>query len=336
MSDVPRRVLRETLSDQLASPSTSECLDVATLAAWFDDSLSRPQRAIAESHASTCAHCQAMLAAMAKTAPPTPARVRWQAQAVRWLLPLAATLAIAVVVWRNIPRDVQSPAPPSVAQPALVAAAPASTAERAGSPNPQFLSRGGVGGGGVRDSKPAKQSPARTKERPVAAAPEEARDVAVSAPAPPSLEAPSAPLQQRLQAPPASVRTLAEAAPSVTLEKTASAQLDIVSPVRDARWRLRAGGIVERSSDGGATWVAQATGVSVTLTAGAAPSPTICWLVGPAGVVLLSTDGRTWQRVSVPEPVNLVSVRASDAANATVAAADGRTFTTADGGKTWR
>src|SRR5215471_12234856 len=103
MSDVPRRVLRETLNDQLAAPSTSECLDVATLAAWFDGSLSRAQRAIAESHASTCARCQAMLAAMAKTAPPAPARVWWQAPAVRWLVPLAATLAIAVVVWRNVP-----------------------------------------------------------------------------------------------------------------------------------------------------------------------------------------------------------------------------------------
>jgi photosystem II stability/assembly factor-like uncharacterized protein len=50
----------------------------------------------------------------------------------------------------------------------------------------------------------------------------------------------------------------------------------------------------------------------------------------------LSTDGRTWQRVAFPESVDLVSIRASDGVNATVTAADGRTFTTTDGGRTWR
>ena len=72
------------------------------------------------------------------------------------------------------------------------------------------------------------------------------------------------------------------------------------------------------------------------LTAGAAPSRDVCWLVGPSGTVVVSTDGRTWQRVPVPEAIDLTAVRASDGLNATVTAVDGRTFTTTDAGKSWR
>jgi len=110
----------------------------------------------------------------------------------------------------------------------------------------------------------------------------------------------------------------------------------IMSPDANIRWRIVRGDGVERSIDGGTTWEIQSTAVPATLTAGAAPSPTICWLVGPGGLVVVSTDGKTWQRVSFPEAIDLTSIRASDAANATVTAIDGRTFTTVDGGKTWR
>ena len=71
------------------------------------------------------------------------------------------------------------------------------------------------------------------------------------------------------------------------------------------------------------------------LTAGAAPEPTVCWVVGRAGTVLVTTDGRTWQPVAFPEPVDLVAVQARDGRAATVITADGRTFRTADGGRTW-
>jgi hypothetical protein len=95
------------------------------------------------------------------------------------------------------------------------------------------------------------------------------------------------------------------------------------------------GNVVQRSIDGGTTWQTQEIGASLPLTAGASPSPSVCWLVGPAGTVLLSTDGRSWQRLAFPETVNLVSVTATDARIATVTANDGRRFTTTDGGLTW-
>jgi len=74
----------------------------------------------------------------------------------------------------------------------------------------------------------------------------------------------------------------------------------------------------------------------VLLTAGAAPSANVCWLVGRAGAVILSTDGRAWRRLTFPEQIDLTAVTAVDARTATVTTADGRRFETADGGRTWR
>jgi photosystem II stability/assembly factor-like uncharacterized protein len=110
----------------------------------------------------------------------------------------------------------------------------------------------------------------------------------------------------------------------------------IVSSNPGSRWRIVPDGAVQRSSDGGSTWQTQQTGVSVTLIAGASPSPSVCWLVGPAGIVLLSADGRSWRRVAFPEETDLVKVEATDDKTATVASLDGRAFTTDDGGVTWK
>jgi photosystem II stability/assembly factor-like uncharacterized protein len=78
------------------------------------------------------------------------------------------------------------------------------------------------------------------------------------------------------------------------------------------------------------------TGVNVALVDGSSPSRTVCWLVGPAGVVVLTTDGgRTWQRLAFPASIDLRSVSATSDKNAEVVAADGRRFSTSDGGRTW-
>jgi Photosynthesis system II assembly factor YCF48 len=102
------------------------------------------------------------------------------------------------------------------------------------------------------------------------------------------------------------------------------------------RWRIVPDGAVERSTDGGSTWLQQQTGAQTKLTAGASPSPSVCWLVGSRGIILLSTDGSTWKHVAFPDPIDLVSVRATDDKTATVTAADGRSFETTDGGTTWK
>jgi len=104
------------------------------------------------------------------------------------------------------------------------------------------------------------------------------------------------------------------------------------------RWRVVAGTRVERTLDAGVTWSALPIkpALKSPLLAGAATSPLNCWLVGREGVVLVTSDGLTFRRVSVPEAVHLTSVTAQDALLATVTAIDGRKFTTIDGGLTWK
>ena len=178
-----------------------------------------------------------------------------------------------------------------------------------------------------------------------AAVPPVARD-AVAAPPPPVAQAPPTAAAEaavpetfaQTPAPAPQARFLGERARA--LAKALDVPVQILSPDPNSRWRIVASG-VELSTwrlpaDGGLTWQPQSTGVATPLTAGSAPSPTVCWLVGAVGLVLISTDGAAWQRASLPEAIDLQSVRASDAANATVTAADGRRFATTDGGKSWR
>jgi Putative zinc-finger len=104
-------MLRETLGNQMVPPpqeGSSGCLDPDRLAAWCDGTLSRRDRAIVESHAATCARCQAMLAAMARTATPAQAPRWWQTSTVRWLVPIATVSALAVAVWVNVPAERQA------------------------------------------------------------------------------------------------------------------------------------------------------------------------------------------------------------------------------------
>jgi photosystem II stability/assembly factor-like uncharacterized protein len=115
----------------------------------------------------------------------------------------------------------------------------------------------------------------------------------------------------------------------------ARAVVDIMSPDPMSRWRIAGGRSVERSSDGGATWQAQQAGATSDLVTGSSPSPTVCWLVGRAGLVLLTIDGRQWRPVAFPVPADLSAVRATDASTAVITTSDGRTFRTSDAGQTW-
>jgi photosystem II stability/assembly factor-like uncharacterized protein len=72
------------------------------------------------------------------------------------------------------------------------------------------------------------------------------------------------------------------------------------------------------------------------LTAGVAPSGSVLWLIGRAGVVLLTNDGANFARVDLPESVDLAAIVAADARTATVTTVDGRRFQTDDGGRSWR
>jgi photosystem II stability/assembly factor-like uncharacterized protein len=106
----------------------------------------------------------------------------------------------------------------------------------------------------------------------------------------------------------------------------------------ETRWRIVAGTRVERTVDDGATWTSLPIEpeLKTPLLAGSATSQSNCWLVGRDGVVLVTHDGRTFRRVSLPDVVHLTGVKATDAMRATVTTVDGRTFSTIDGGLTWK
>jgi hypothetical protein len=109
-----------------------------------------------------------------------------------------------------------------------------------------------------------------------------------------------------------------------------------VAAATASRWRVLASGEVQRSATSDGPWQAVAIDPAVHITTGAAPLPSVCWLIGRGGVVLRTSDAQHFARVPFPEAVDLVLIRAPNGASATVTAADGRMWTTTDEGKTWR
>jgi hypothetical protein len=358
MSDVPARLLRDTLRAAMEPAASSGCIDTETLAAWADGTLRARDRGSIESHASACAHCQALLAAAARietaVSPAVPS-TRWQSSFLNWLVPLAAAAA-AVTFWIAVPaprlkepaplrRVAPAPAPASAVSldaastnpPPKLAPPPVSKDRPLASANAQRRSATVPGTGAAPippPPRPALTDQPRSEDKRAAAELQVSPKV-VAEPAP----APAAPPARVDQEPErfaerraAGVMKSAVAADRLSVAPAA----EIVSPDRNVRWRIVASNRVERSIDGGTTWQRQPTGTTADIASGVAPAPTVCWLVGRGGLVLVSTNGQTWQRASFPEVLDLTSVRASDGANATVTAADGRAFATTDGGQTWR
>jgi hypothetical protein len=109
-----------------------------------------------------------------------------------------------------------------------------------------------------------------------------------------------------------------------------------VAPGGKVLWRVGASGVIEKSSDAGKTWTPQAAPVTANLFAASAPSGKVCWVVGAAGTILRTVDGEKWEIVTSPVQADLQAVSARDAANASVTTADGKTYLTSDGGRTWQ
>jgi hypothetical protein len=109
----------------------------------------------------------------------------------------------------------------------------------------------------------------------------------------------------------------------------------ISTPDSDVFYRIAGGGFVEISEDGGATWQRQLLNPSAEFTAGSAPEPRICWLVGRSGIVFVTEDGKSWRKLPSPTSEDLVVVLAKSASNATVTANDNRKWSTDDAGKNW-
>jgi Photosynthesis system II assembly factor YCF48 len=320
------RLLRRAMHPGAVPDASDRCLDAETAAAWVDGALPGDAAALAEAHASTCARCQAMLAALVRASPPLPRAESWWRR--RWviagLVPLTAGAA-AIAIWVATPKDATRILPPSVqggTQPPAAARTLPSTP--AASP--------------TETARP----PAREKTPPLVDRLETstAREERATAAPSPERRQQSADARRDEQAKPPASLDAAASAPSPLNESVAQFRravglIEIASPDGSIRWRIGAAGMVQRSSDGGATWEMLSSGATEDLTAASAPSATVCWIAGRAGTLLLVTNGREWQRVAFPERVDLAAVQATDSRTATVTTIDGRTFRTADGGRTW-
>lgn len=329
------RLLAGTLAARAEPAPGSACLDADTLAAWADGILDAHERAEVEAHAADCGRCQALLAAMVKTMPAREGgQSAWRIPALGWLVPLTAAAA-ALVVWVLVPKQVtvEQRSSPAVDQlePARAASAPATE-------QPGAQPRGRVAEDQKAAAAATREAAAPVPERQGRAALEKS----ANAPPPPGANAlaetvivggatPVAPLRPGAE----SIAPRDTSAAARLLVQSAAPGTIVVSSNPGTRFRLLAGGGVQRTADGGSTWRTEITGATETLAAGASPSPSVCWLVGPGGTVLLSTDGRSWRRLAFPEALDLRSVSATDDQIATVTAADGRSFVTTDGGETW-
>jgi photosynthesis system II assembly factor YCF48-like protein len=108
------RLLRSARPGQPSASGIGPCLDGETLAAWVDGGLTSKQLAQAELHVSSCARCQAAVAATMTSAPliPSSETGRTPAFSLRlpWLVPVAAGVA-AVGLWFMVPSQSQFVAP---------------------------------------------------------------------------------------------------------------------------------------------------------------------------------------------------------------------------------
>jgi photosystem II stability/assembly factor-like uncharacterized protein len=116
------------------------------------------------------------------------------------------------------------------------------------------------------------------------------------------------------------------------------------APSSSVLWRVGKSGSIERSTDAGKTWAAQTSPSQEDWLAGAAISERVCWLAGRHGAIARTVDGQHWERIASPPQAagasgampDWTDITAGHSRTATITAADGRKFTTADGGGTWQ
>jgi hypothetical protein len=344
------RILEQALKHELSAagtPPAGACLDAETLGAWVDGGLDAAAMAATEVHVAGCARCQALAGTMAKSTPTlgtsgttgtqgTFSLWRW------WLAPIAAGVT-AVTLWMVIP---EQPPPSAVAPPVAEVMTPSRDAN---AEQPSFAPQtapdtGSIAGADRRRSVPVdtlaagaradqQQEKAKEEERKEVAAVQERVGLADSRPAPAAMPPPAP------ASPPPPAAVALESAAVGALQKSArqaNAFIEIATLDPSLGWRI-AGDRIERSGDGGRTWIGRRQNAGDRLAAGSAPSSSVAWFVGAAGLVLLTTDsGATFSDVSLAEPLDLASVAAIDARNASIYSVVGRRFRTDDGGRTWR
>ena len=315
MSDEPDRNdwLGNTLRGSEAA-SVEACLDAETLAAWADGGLSSQTAAAVESHASSCSRCMAVLAAMERTAPATRPRHAWTpARLFRWLVPLTAA-ATAIAIWVVVP---ERPITSSISLPAENSQARSARVDPTSAPPSVPPQVPGIGSRsqtenlnpapGARNQQPQAKADSQTKEdlqfrdearrERATAEPVRAPDtVAEALPAPPSAP------QQAPASPAAATDSLAGASAQRFSLSREIVPSESISPTNQlSKWRVVNSRTIERSTDGGKTWLKTVP----------PPAPTTA------------------------NSLTILNVRAVDDVRAVARTSDGTEFYTVDGGLTW-
>lgn len=325
------QMLRRVMSD--VPPVPEACLDVETLAAWSEGTLRGAEASTVERHVAGCARCRALTATFLRTTPPAPVTESvWRRWHLGWMVPIA-TAATAAAIWVMLPNNTATPLPSpqeinAVARDERIAPPPSTPVEEPKAAAATALPAPALEVRPQQERAKVAESANEFRQRADTGATREL--AAPSAPPPAVAPAERAEADANKQA--AANSALGAAAPTL---RRAFAASQILSQDGSARWRIIEGQQVERSTDAGAQWTTATINSPDRLTAGAAPSGTICWIVGARGAVYLTTDGTRFVRLPFTEMIDLTSVFATDALSATVSSADGRSWRTTDQGRTW-
>jgi hypothetical protein len=278
------------------------------LAAWSEGTLPSSQARQVEAHLADCATCQQLLAVFVQTEPAPGvsagsrsilSRFSW-----RWAVPLAAAATVAAI-WVAIPEQERTAqlnptAAPDVSAPAAPPPVEAVSADAAPpTAAKQQATRPDASANSLSDLRAPESRAANADQFALERAVEpKARDQDLKAEASPTARSAAAAQTAAAPAapPPAQEQNRSRAEGEVTSLLRQTAPAEVTSSDPLVRWRILPAGRLERSTNA----------------------------------------GKTWETVTLPQPVNVTSVRALSATTAIVTTADGRQFRTDDQGRTWK
>jgi hypothetical protein len=352
------KVIAAELRRQLAG-AESDCPETETVAGFYDRTLSDNERAYWEKHFLTCMRCQEYLAELARLAdadepPPMlgedaePATVEsspgWFYR-LAWVIPfLVIGIGSAIWYYEDIQRVFHhdetamntavpeaTPGQPAIetrtlektaraerneAKPSAPVPATAAKikADQAPPPTSAELARPETSAGGGMAAPPARA---------------EARN---------SSRAEEASSKQEVAAPAATANVPAERGAGLGEGKVSGFGALSVRGAQQkvtTQWRVGRRGTIQKA-DGQGGWTRIVSGVDDDLFDITFAGST-GWAVGHGGIVLRSADGGdSWQRVTAPTSEDLVHVSSLGSQQASVFSRSGKTYSTNDGGQTWK
>jgi hypothetical protein len=325
------------------------CVDPDTLAAWTEGKLDAARAAAVELHASNCARCMAVMAAMERTTPvEVPEERSWAIGPLwRWIVPLTAA-ATAVAIWVAVPdRETTQPPPAAERQSAEPPQAPQDSSARSSEPARQDAARELALPDAPAPSAPAPETKAvppptvdRLEER--SAASPVSRDDAQGLDAEKrertSADAFSAPPPPPAPAMPGAPPPAPSATPVPQQAPAAAARRSIAPPLGAAADAMN------QTSALAARQVPAPTEPVVTNTAAAPSNPLVIWRVVDWMSVERSIDGgSSWIKTTLPPGVSpestprlyIVSIRVVDNLRGAILTSDRTEFYTVNGGVSW-